>query len=587
MKSVVINPFFDWADDRPLRDPLQRDGDLRGARQGHDDAAPGHPGRRARHLRGPGAPGDDRALPAAGRDRRRADAGAPVRARLDAGRARACPTTGATTPSASSPRTTTTPASARAASRCRSSRRWSGTLHRAGIEVILDVVYNHTAEGNHLGPTLSFRGIDNQAYYRLVDGDAQLLLRHHRHRQQPQRPPPRVAAADHGLAAVLGHRDARRRVPVRPGLRAGPGVPRGRPAGRVLRPGQPGPDRQPGQADRRAVGRRRGRLPGRRLPAAVDGVERQVPRHRARLLARRAGQPRGVRRRGSPARRTCTRPTTAAPSRRSTSSPRTTGSPCTTWSPTTTSTTRPTARTTATARATTGRGTTASEGPTDDAEIDALRERQKRNFLATLLLSQGVPMIAHGDELGRTQQRQQQRLLPGQRAELGRLGRRPRQRRCSPSSPRSLAALRAAHPIFRRQRFFQGRPIQGSSIDDIAWLRPDGRHDGRRRLARRARAEPRGLPQRRRHPRPRRARRARRRRLVPAAVQRRPPADHLHAARRDLRARPGRSSSTPPTRCSPTPAAATRGPAASSGSRRARRWCCSAPPSARRNTLRR
>ena len=45
------------------------------------------------------------------------------------------------------------------------------TLHRAGIEVILDVVYNHTAEGNHMGPTLSFRGVDNQAYYRLVDGD--------------------------------------------------------------------------------------------------------------------------------------------------------------------------------------------------------------------------------------------------------------------------------------------------------------------------------------------------------------------------------------------------------------------------------
>ena len=42
-------------------------------------------------------------------------------------------------------------------------------LHAAGIEVILDVVYNHTAEGNHLGPTLSFRGIDNAAYYRLVE----------------------------------------------------------------------------------------------------------------------------------------------------------------------------------------------------------------------------------------------------------------------------------------------------------------------------------------------------------------------------------------------------------------------------------
>ncbi len=58
-----------------------------------------------------------------------------------------------------------------AASRCRSSRRWCTALHEAGIEVILDVVYNHTAEGNHLGPTLSFRGIDNAAYYRLVDGD--------------------------------------------------------------------------------------------------------------------------------------------------------------------------------------------------------------------------------------------------------------------------------------------------------------------------------------------------------------------------------------------------------------------------------
>ncbi len=47
------------------------------------------------------------------------------------------------------------------------------SFHEAGIEVILDVVYNHTAEGNHLGPTISFRGIDNAAYYRLVDGDAE------------------------------------------------------------------------------------------------------------------------------------------------------------------------------------------------------------------------------------------------------------------------------------------------------------------------------------------------------------------------------------------------------------------------------
>ena len=176
------------------------------------------------------------------------------------------------------------------------------TLHRAGIEVILDVVYNHTAEGNHLGPTLSFRGIDNQAYYRLVAGDPQhyydttgtgnsLNVRHHESLRLIMDSLRYWVTEMH----VDGFRFDLASAP-------GPGVPRGRPAGRVLRPGQPGPGGQPGQADRRAVGRRRGRLPGRRVPAAVDGVERQVPRHGARLLARRAGQPRRVRRRGSPAR---------------------------------------------------------------------------------------------------------------------------------------------------------------------------------------------------------------------------------------------------------------------------------------------
>ena len=91
-------------------------------------------------------------------------------------------------------------------------------LHEAGLEVILDVVYNHTAEGNHLGPTLSFRGIDNATYYRLTaepdrshyfdtTGTGNSLLD-----EQPAR-----AAADHGLAAVLGAGDARRRLPLRPG----------------------------------------------------------------------------------------------------------------------------------------------------------------------------------------------------------------------------------------------------------------------------------------------------------------------------------------------------------------------------------
>ncbi|MDZ7729678.1 MAG: alpha-amylase family glycosyl hydrolase [Dehalococcoidia bacterium] len=87
----------------------------------------------------------------------------------------------------------------------------------------------------------------------------------------------------------------------------------------------------------------------------------------------------------------------------STSSPPTTASPSTTSSATTTSTTRPTARTTATATTTTDRWNCGVEGPTDDPETNERRQRQMRNFLATLFLSQGVPMLLHGDEVGRTQ----------------------------------------------------------------------------------------------------------------------------------------------------------------------------------------
>ena len=90
-------------------------------------------------------------------------------------------------------------------------------LHRAGIEVILDVVYNHTAEGNHDGPTLCFRGIDNPTYYILEAGRGAvrrlLRVRQHAQRQPPGRPPD-----DRGQPAVLGDRDARGRVPVRPGV---------------------------------------------------------------------------------------------------------------------------------------------------------------------------------------------------------------------------------------------------------------------------------------------------------------------------------------------------------------------------------
>ena len=157
-------------------------------------------------------------------------------------------------------------------------------LHAAGIEVILDVVYNHTAEGNQMGPTLSLRGIDNAAYYRLVARGPALLHGLHRLRQHAQHAAPARAAAHHGQPALLGDRDARRRVPLRPGQHAGPRAVRGRQAGRLLRHHPPGPDPVAGQADRRAVGRRPRRLPGRQLPARLDRVERQVPRHRPAVL---------------------------------------------------------------------------------------------------------------------------------------------------------------------------------------------------------------------------------------------------------------------------------------------------------------
>ncbi len=106
----------------------------------------------------------------------------------------------------------------------------------------------------------------------------------------------------------------------------------------------------------------------------------------------------------------------------STSSPPTTASRCATWSPTTTSTTRPTAKATPTASATTAPGTTASKAPPTTRRSTRCARRQQRNFLATLLLSQGVPMLLGGDELGRTQHGNNNAYCAGQRDLLVRLG---------------------------------------------------------------------------------------------------------------------------------------------------------------------
>ncbi|MGH2457130.1 MAG: glycogen debranching protein GlgX, partial [Candidatus Limnocylindria bacterium] len=113
------------------------------------------------------------------------------------------------------------------------------------------------------------------------------------------------------------------------------------------------------------------------------------------------------------------------------------------------------------------------EGPTHDPAVTAAREQQRRNFLATLLLSQGVPMLLGGDEIGRTQRGNNNgycqdneiswydwQLTDADRSLLG--------------FTRGLIGVFRAHPVLRRSRFFQGRRIRGSTVKDLTWYSPSG-----------------------------------------------------------------------------------------------------------------
>ncbi len=161
-------------------------------------------------------------------------------------------------------------------------------LHAAGIEVILDVVYNHTAEGGEGGPTLSLRGIDNAGYYRL----------------QPHN---RRAYADYtGCGNTLDSNQPQVLRLIADSLRYklpvgvdGPVSTWQQPLARSPRPpptrcrwrrSSPPMSQDPVLSTVKLIADpwdvRHGQLPGRRVPATVDGVERQVPRHRPRLLAR-------------------------------------------------------------------------------------------------------------------------------------------------------------------------------------------------------------------------------------------------------------------------------------------------------------
>jgi len=343
------------------------------------------------------------------------------------------------------------------------------TLHRAGIEVILDVVYNHTAEGNHLGPTISLKGIDNTAYYRLVDGDPQHYMDYtgtgnsmnmrHPHVLQLIMDSLRywvnechVDGFRFDLASTLARElhDVDRLSTFFEIIQQDPVISQVK---LIAEPWDVGEG-----------GYQVGNFPP--LWSEWNGMYRDTMRDFWR---------------GEPA----TLPEFAQ---------RLTGS-----SDLYESDTRQPNASINFITAHDGftlldlvsyndkhnelngednqDGTDDNrsynhgvEGPTDDPEVVELRARQQRNLLATLVLSQGVPMLLGGDEFGRTQHGNNNAYC--QDNELSWFRWDEVDEELMAFTARVLT-LRQQHPVFRRRRWFQGRPLRGEDITDIDWLRPD------------------------------------------------------------------------------------------------------------------
>jgi glycogen operon protein len=345
-------------------------------------------------------------------------------------------------------------------------------LHQAGIEVILDVVYNHTGEGNHFGPTLSLRGIDNTSYYRLVEDDLRyymdftgcgnsLNVRHPqvlmlimdslRYWVQQMH----VDGFRFDLASALARElyevdrlasffDIIHQDPVLANVKliaepwdVGEG---GYQVGEfpllwsewngkyrdTVRDFWRGEDSRLAEFAYRFTGSSDLYMPNGRNPSASvnfitchdgftlnDLVSYNEKHNEANGEDNRDGDSHNR-----------------------------------SWN-------------------------CGEEGETDDPKILQLRERQKRNFLVTLMLSQGMPMLLGGDEMGRSQQGNNNAYCQDNEISWFNWELQAKNQDLLDFT-RQLIAFRREHPVFHRRKWFQGRAIHGSEVHDILWFNPDG-----------------------------------------------------------------------------------------------------------------
>jgi isoamylase len=346
------------------------------------------------------------------------------------------------------------------------------TFHAAGLEVILDVVYNHTAEGNHLGPTLCFKGIDNAAYYRLVPDDNRfyydftgtgnsLNMRHPRTIQLIMDSLRYWVTAMHvdgfrfDLAPVLARElfevdrlsaffDIIHQDPILSQVKL------------IAEPWDVGPGGY--QVGQFPVGWAEWNGKYRdTIRKLWKGEQGQVPDTASRLS-------------GSADIYQWTQRSAYASVNFVTAHDGYTLHDLVSYEQKHNAANGENDQDGHSDNLSRNWGT---EGDTDDPEILAMRGRAMRNFMATLAFSQGVPMISHGDEIARTQRGNnnayaQDNELSWMHWDLD------ENRLALLSFTRKVFALRHLHPVLRRRTFFRGQVLDRSGVKDLTWLRADG-----------------------------------------------------------------------------------------------------------------